>query len=87
MLVFIIYALGVQYRGAPWHIFVMQSIVTIGAANLGILVSTYARNEFQVVQFIPLLMLPQVFLSVILWPVEQIAVLSHLCRRTGWCIL
>jgi ABC-2 type transport system permease protein len=71
VLLFIIYALDIQYRGALWQIFVMQFIVTIGAVNLGIFVSTYARNEFQVVQFIPLLILPQVFLSGILWPVEQ----------------
>jgi ABC-2 type transport system permease protein len=41
--------------------------------NLGIFVSTYARNEFQVVQFIPLIILPQLFLSGVLWPVEQMS--------------
>lgn len=71
ILLFTIYALGIQYRGALWQIFVLQVIVTVGAVNLGIFVSTYARNEFQVVQFIPLIILPQFFLSGILWPVEQ----------------
>jgi ABC-2 type transport system permease protein len=71
ILLFTIYALKVQYRGDLWQIFVMQIISTVGAVNLGILVSTYARNEFQVVQFIPLFILPQVFLSGVLWPVEQ----------------
>jgi ABC-2 type transport system permease protein len=71
VLLFTIYALDVMYRGALWQIFVMQFIITIGAVNLGIFVSTYARNEFQVVQFIPLLLLPQIFLSGVLWPVEQ----------------
>ena len=49
----------------------LQFIVTIGAVNLGIFASTYARNEFQMVQFIPLFILPQLFLSGVLWPVEQ----------------
>jgi len=71
VLLFTIYALDIQYRGALWQIFVMQFIITIGAVNLGIFVSTYARNEFQVVQFIPSLLLPQIFLSGVLWPVEQ----------------
>jgi ABC-2 type transport system permease protein len=71
ILLFTIYALHVHYRGDLWQIFVMQIISTIGAVNLGILISTYARNEFQVVQFIPLFILPQVFLSGVLWPVEQ----------------
>lgn len=71
VLLFTIYALDVMYRGALWQIFIMQFIITIGAVNLGIFVSTYARNEFQVVQFIPLLLLPQIFLSGVLWPVEQ----------------
>ena len=48
-----------------------QLIITVGSVNLGIFVSTYARNEFQVVQFIPLIILPQLFLSGVLWPVEQ----------------
>jgi len=71
ILLFTIYALGIQYRGALWQLFVLQVIVTVGSVNLGIFVSTYARNEFQVVQFIPLIILPQFFLSGILWPVEQ----------------
>ena len=71
ILLFTIYALDIQYQGALWQIFVMQIIVTIGAVNLGIFISTYARNEFQVVQFIPLFLLPQIFLSGVLWRVEQ----------------
>jgi len=71
ILLFTIYALDITYRGALWQIFVFQLIVTVGSVNLGIFVSTYARNEFQVVQFIPLIILPQLFLSGVLWPVQQ----------------
>jgi ABC-2 type transport system permease protein len=38
---------------------------------LGIFISPFARNEFQMVQFIPLIILPQVFLCGVIWPVEQ----------------
>ena len=42
-------------------------------ATLGLFVSTYARNELQVIQFIPLVLVPQFFLSGLLWPVEQMS--------------
>ncbi|HEX9896506.1 MAG TPA: ABC transporter permease [Dehalococcoidales bacterium] len=71
IVLFTIYALDVQYKGDLWQIFVFQVIVLVGAINLGIFISAFARNEFQMVQFIPLIILPQVFLCGILWPVEQ----------------
>jgi ABC-2 type transport system permease protein len=71
IVLFTIYALDVQYRGDLWQIFVFQVIVLISAINLGILISAFARNEFQMVQFIPLIILPQVFLCGLLWPLEQ----------------
>lgn len=71
ILLFTIYVLNVNYHGDLWQIFVFQVVVIIGAVNLGIFISTFARNEFQMVQFIPLIILPQVFLCGVLWPVEQ----------------
>ena len=71
ILLFTIYVLNVQYRGDLWQIFVFQIVVIAGAVNLGIFVSTFARNEFQMVQFIPLILFPQVFLCGVIWPVEQ----------------
>ncbi len=71
ILVFTIYVLNVSYYGDLWQIFVFQVVVITGAVNLGIFVSTFARNEFQMVQFIPLIILPQVFLCGVIWPVEQ----------------
>jgi ABC-2 type transport system permease protein len=71
ILLFVIYVLKVNYRGDLWQIFVFQVIVIIGAVNLGIFTSTFAKNEFQMVQFIPLIIIPQVFLSGVIWPVEQ----------------
>jgi ABC-2 type transport system permease protein len=71
ILLFTIYVLDVHYRGDMWQIFVFLILATVVAINLGIFVSTFARNEFQVIQFIPLVILPQAFLCGLIWPVEQ----------------
>jgi ABC-2 type transport system permease protein len=47
-------------------------LLTIGSVNLGIFLSTFAQNEFQIVQFIPLVLGVQVFLSGIFWPIKQL---------------
>jgi AcrR family transcriptional regulator len=41
-----------------------------GRLRLGIFFSTFARNEFQAIQFIPLVLVPQVLLSGIIFPVS-----------------
>ena len=71
ILLFTIYVLNVTYHGDLWQIFVFQIVVIAGAVNLGIFISTFARNEFQMVQFIPLIIFPQVFLCGVIWPIEQ----------------
>lgn len=71
IVLFTIYVLDVRYSGNLWQIFVFQIVVIVGAVNLGIFTSTFARNEFQMVQFIPLILFPQVFLCGVIWPVEQ----------------
>jgi len=71
VVLFAIYVLDVNYSGDLWQIFIFQIVVIIVAVNLGIFTSTFARNEFQMVQFIPLIIIPQVFLCGVIWPVEQ----------------
>ena len=46
-------------------------LLTVVAVSLGILVSTFANNEFQVIQFIPLVIIPQIFLTGIIVPVDS----------------
>ena len=67
---FALYVLNVHYRGTPGHILLLLLALATVAVNLGIFVSTFARNEFQVMQFIPLVILPQFFLSGLLLPVD-----------------
>jgi len=71
IVLFTIYVLDVHYYGDLWQIFVFQIVIITGAVNLGIFISTFARNEFQMVQFIPLILFPQIFLCGVIWPVEQ----------------
>jgi len=71
VLLFTVYALNIDYAGNLLVVFVVEVIVTMVAANMGILASTFASNEFQVVQFIPLVITPQALLSGTFWPIEQ----------------
>jgi ABC-2 type transport system permease protein len=68
---YMVYVLNVNYYGELWQILVFQVIIGIGAVCLGIFCSIFAKNEFQMVQFIPLIILPQIFLCGLLWPVDQ----------------
>ena len=72
ILFYTIFALRVDYEGSLWQIFVLLFVITIVGVNLGIFISTFARNEFQVVQFIPIILLPQIFLSGAVLPSEML---------------
>lgn len=64
--------LGVDSAGSPILAFVIALLLSIGAVNLGIFLSTFARTELQVIQFIPLVIVPQGLLGGLLFPVAQL---------------
>jgi len=68
---YLIYVLKINYHGELWQILVFQVLIGIGAVCLGTFFSVFAKNEFQMIQFIPLIIVPQVFLCGLLWPVSQ----------------
>jgi ABC-2 type transport system permease protein len=68
---YMIYVLKINYYGELWQILVFQVIIGIGAVCLGTFFSVFAKNEFQMIQFIPLIIVPQIFLCGLLWPVSQ----------------
>ncbi|HEV2579306.1 MAG TPA: ABC transporter permease [Ktedonobacteraceae bacterium] len=72
ILLFVVFALQVHYSGNLALVFLVTALLTIGSVNLGIFLSTFAQNEFQVVQFVPLVLGVQIFLSGIFWPVKQL---------------
>jgi ABC-2 type transport system permease protein len=61
--------LRVHNEGSVLLIFLFEALLIVGAVNLGIFVSAFARTEFQAVQFIPIVLLPQVLLSGVIYPV------------------
>ena len=68
---YMVYVLDINYQGELWQIIVFEIFIGTGAVCLGTFASTFARNEFQIMQFIPIIILPQFFLCGLLWPVEQ----------------
>ena len=59
---FVIYVLGMPVAGSLWLALLVNLLTAVCALTLGMLLSTLANSEFQMVQFIPLVIIPQVFL-------------------------
>ena len=72
IIAFTVYVLKVHYTGNLATIFLVEAVMVVGAVSLGLLVSAAARNELQAVQFVPIVLLPQVFLSGLLVPIAQL---------------
>lgn len=60
--IYVVYVLGLPIMGNIWYVLLITLLTAINALSLGILLSTIANSEFQMVQFIPIIILPQVFL-------------------------
>lgn len=61
--IMIVDILGVDRLGSYWLLLFMNLIVATVALSLGLLLSTFARTEFQLLQFIPVAVVPQFFFS------------------------
>ncbi len=71
--------LGVPAVGSPVLAFLVVLLLAVGAVSLGIFLSTFARTELQIIQFIPLVLAPQFLLSGVIFPVSSLpAVLQPL---------
>jgi len=60
---FSVQILGVTMVGSIWLVILTNTIVALVALSLGILLSTFANSEFQMMQFIPIVIIPQIFFS------------------------
>ncbi|MCP3029899.1 ABC transporter permease [Halobacillus sp. A1] len=58
-----IYALDVFMAGNFLYVLLVTFLLALSALSLGTLLSAFAKNEFQMIQFIPLVIVPQVFFS------------------------
>ncbi|HEX2619454.1 MAG TPA: ABC transporter permease [Phototrophicaceae bacterium] len=70
ILSYTVIGLGIHYAGSLAVVFVVEILLALMAVNLGIFFSTFARNEFQVVQFIPLVIVTQILLSGAFWQIK-----------------
>lgn len=64
--------LGIANAGSPLLAFLVVLLLAVGMVNLGIFVSTFARTELQVIQFVPVVIVPQGLLGGVLWPVDSL---------------
>src|SRR6202521_3374864 len=70
VLAFSLVVLHVHNVGNVALIFLLEALMAIAAVNLGIFLSMFARTEFQAVQFIPLVIVPQMLLAGIIFPIS-----------------
>jgi ABC-2 type transport system permease protein len=66
-----VWVCGLEIEGSIWLLFAVAVADALGTA-LGLLASAFARTEFQVVQFMPLLVFPQILLGGIFIPRDQL---------------
>lgn len=58
-----IYVLGMLMEGAFIYVLIITLLLSLTALTLGVLLSAFANNELQMMQFIPLVIVPQIFFS------------------------
>jgi ABC-2 type transport system permease protein len=64
--------LGLEVAGSLWLVVLIAVVDAVLGVALGLLASAFARSEFQAVQFMPLVVLPQFFLCGLLVPRGQL---------------
>lgn len=69
---YVIFALRIDHQGSLVWVCLITLLLAMCAVNLGIALSAFARTELQVVQFIPLVLLPQALLSGVIFPVADL---------------
>lgn len=64
--------LDIVLVGSIWFVILINLMLALVALSLGILLSAFANSEFQMMQFIPIVVIPQIFFAGIL-PVDGMA--------------
>ncbi|MCP9614483.1 ABC transporter permease [Levilactobacillus brevis] len=67
-----VWLLGIEVVGSLVSVVLINLLLALVALAFGILLSTFANSEFQMMQFIPLVVVPQVFFSGII-PLDSMA--------------
>jgi ABC transporter DrrB family efflux protein len=69
--VFAVWVCGLDVEGPLWQLGLVAVVDAILGTSLGLLASAFARTEFQAVQFMPLIVFPQIILGGIFMPRED----------------
>jgi len=69
-----IFILRVDYEGNIFDILVIIFLIASISVNSGIFLSTFAKNEFQIMQFIPIIFVPQIFLAGLIVPINDLPI-------------
>ncbi|KRC58702.1 antibiotic ABC transporter permease [Agromyces sp. Root81] len=69
---FAVWVCGLEIEGSIWLLFAVAVADALLGTALGLLASAFARSEFQVVQFMPLIVFPQILLGGIFIPRDQL---------------
>jgi len=72
IVLYTMYVFKIQILGSVWYVILINILLAFVALALGLLISTFAASEFQMVQFIPIVVIPQIFFSGIV-PLDQMA--------------
>lgn len=60
---FAIYVLQIYMAGSFVYVLLVTFLLALTALSLGTMLSAFAKTEFQIIQFIPIVIIPQVFFS------------------------
>ena len=62
----------IEIVGNPFLLLFVIFLLGIGSQGLGFILSSNAKNEFQAVQFMPLILFPSILLAGVFWPLEAV---------------
>lgn len=74
---FAVWVCGLTIAGSLWLLLAVAVADAVLGSTLGLLASAFARTEFQVVQFMPLIVFPQVLLGGVILPRDQLPDALH----------
>jgi ABC-2 type transport system permease protein len=74
VLAFLVGVLRIHHSGNLALVLLVQVLLVIIGVALGLVFSTVSANELQAVQLIPLIIVPQVLMSGVIWPVASLPI-------------
>jgi ABC-2 type transport system permease protein len=75
VLAFLVGVLRIHYSGNLGLVLLIQVLLVIIGVALGLVFSTVSANELQAVQLIPLVIVPQILMSGVIWPVATLPII------------